>query len=292
MEVSQRTCIWARYDPVFKKIFDPQVHPSRLEDFLGCCLKQKVEILSALPTESIRLTEEGSLLVMDLLVRLCSGALVNVEIQRIGYLFPGQRCACYSSDLVMRQYTRVREECRRQKKAFSYKNIKRVYTIVLIQDSTREFHLLPDAYVHRGKTFFDTGLKLDMLQEYILIPLDIFWETVHNKDRIDRLDGWLTFIGTDKPEDILWLIERYPEFEEIYREVFCFRYQMEELMHMYSEALSVLDANTVKYMVERQQEEIAQQKNEIDKLKREREQQSAEIARLKALLDAKSQSVS
>lgn len=174
MEVSQRTCIWARYDPVFKKIFDPQVHPSRLEDFLGCCLKQKVEILSALPTESIRLTEEGSLLVMDLLVRLCSGALVNVEIQRIGYLFPGQRCACYSSDLVMRQYTRVREECRRQKKAFSYKDIRKVYTIVLMQESTGEFHALPDAYVHRGSTCFDTGLELDMLQEYILIPLDIF----------------------------------------------------------------------------------------------------------------------
>ena len=280
------------YDPVFKRIFDPEAHASRLEDFLSCCLGQEVRILSALPTESTRLTEEGSLLVMDLLVRLASGALVNIEIQRIGYLFPGQRCACYSSDLVMRQYTRVREECRRQKKAFSYKDIKKVYTIVLIQDSTKEFHLLPEAYVHRGKNLFDTGLKLDMLQEYILIPLDIFWETVQNKDRIDRLDGWLTFIGTDKPEDILWLIERYPEFEEIYREVFRFRYQMEELMHMYSEALSVLDANTVKYMVERQQEEIAQQKNEIDKLKREREQQSAEIARLKALLEAKPQSVS
>lgn len=58
-------------------------------------------------------------------------------------------------------------------------------------------------------------------------------------------------------------------------------------MHMYSEALSVLDANTVKYMVEKQQEEIAQQKNEINQLKREREQQAAEIARLEALLAAK-----
>ena len=156
---------------------------------------------------------------------------------------------------------------------------------------------------------FVNSYMLNFIQkEHILIPLDIFWETVQNKDRIDRLDGWLTFIGTDKPEDILWLIERYPEFEEIYREVFHFRYQMEELMHMYSEALSVLDANTVKYMVERQQEEIAQQKgkiaeqegeiaqqkgeiaqqkNEIDKLKKERDQQNTEIARLKALLAAK-----
>ena len=51
-------------------------------------------------------------------------------------------------------------------------------------------------------------------------------------------------------------------------------------MHMYSEALSVLDANTVKYMVEKQQEEIAQQREKIV-------QQEAEIARLRALLALK-----
>ena len=150
-----------------------------------------------------------------------------------------------------------------QKKAFSYKDIRKVYTIVLIQRSTGEFHALPEAYVHRGSTRFDTGLKLNMLQEYILIPLDICQETIHNKDKIDRLDGWLTFIGSDEPEDILWLIEKYPEFEEIYREIFAFRYQMEELVEMYSEALSVLDANTVKYMVEQQQEEIERQRGEL-----------------------------
>ena len=79
-------------------------------------------------------------------------------------------------------------------------------------------------------------------------------------------------------------------------------------MHMYSEALSVLDANTVKYMVEQQQEEIERQrgeliqkKNEIDTLKKAQEQKDAmlarqentitcqeeEIARLKAQLAAK-----
>ena len=61
-------------------------------------------------------------------------------------------------------------------------------------------------------------------------------------------------------------------------------------MHMYSEALSVLDANTVKYMVE-QQEEIERQRGEIDTLKKAQEQKDAmlacqeeEIARLKAQL--------
>lgn len=81
-----------------------------------------------------------------------------------------------------------------------------------------------------------------------------------------------------------------------------------ELVEMYSEALSVLDANTVKYMVEQQQEEIERQrgeliqkKNEIDTLKKAQEQKDAmlarqentitcqeeEIARLKAQLAAK-----
>ena len=138
------------------------------------------------------------------------------------------------------------------------------------------------------KNLFDTGLKLDMLQEYILIPLDIFWETVQNKDRIDRLDGWLTFIGTDKPEDILWLIERYPEFEEIYREGL---------------SLPVSDGGADAYVfggterTGRQYGEVhggkaaggdcTAERMKLTSSKEEREQQAAEIARLEALLAAK-----
>ena len=70
------------YDPVFKTIFNPETRRERLEEFLSLCMKQKVRILRALPNESQRLTEEGSLLVMDILVQLRSGELVNVEIQR------------------------------------------------------------------------------------------------------------------------------------------------------------------------------------------------------------------
>ena len=58
-------------------------------------------------------------------------------------------------------------------------------------------------------------------------------------------------------------------------------------MHMYSEALSVLDANTVKYMVEKQQEEIAQQREKIVQQEGKIVQQEAEIARLRALLALK-----
>ena len=64
---------------------------------------------------------------MDIVVELEDGSIANVEIQRIGYNFPGQRSACYSADLLLRQYKRVKGE---QQKKFSYRNIKKVYTII------------------------------------------------------------------------------------------------------------------------------------------------------------------
>ena len=39
------------------------------------------------------------------------------------------------------------------------------------------------------------------------------------------------------------MIEAYPEFAELYREVFDFRYHKKELVSMYSEALRILDQN-------------------------------------------------
>lgn len=37
-------------------------------------------------------------------------------------------------------------------------------------------YLFPGQYLHRARQQFDTGLQLDMVQEYLLIPLDIFLE--------------------------------------------------------------------------------------------------------------------
>ena len=56
----------------FFAIFDggiQETRKKRLEEFLSLCMKQKVKILRVLPSESQRLTEEGSLLVMDILVQ-------------------------------------------------------------------------------------------------------------------------------------------------------------------------------------------------------------------------------
>lgn len=102
-----------------------------------------------------------------------------------------------------------------------------------------------------------------MLQEYVLIPLDIFLKIPHNK--LSRLDAWLYFIASDSPKDIRRVIAEYPEFEEMYREIFRFRYEIKELVGMFSEALKILDANTTQYMIEEQQKEIERLRALLDK---------------------------
>ena len=51
----------------------------------------------------------------------------------------------------------------------------------------------------------------------------------------------------------------------MYREIFRFRYEIKELVGMFSEALKILDANTTQYMIEEQQKEIERLRALLDK---------------------------
>ena len=123
------------YDTYFKAVMNPDTRPERLNDFLSEILGRKIKILKVLPNESARIASESSLLIMDIVVQFEDGSIANVEVQKVGYLFPGQRCACYSSDLLLRQYKRIRLELG---KSFTYKEIQKVYTIVLPVVQTQE----------------------------------------------------------------------------------------------------------------------------------------------------------
>ena len=159
------------YDAFFKEIMNPENTPERLNELLSLLLGQSVTIKRVLPGDSTRLADEQSLLIMDILVELADTSLANVEVQKIGYRFPGQRSACYSSDLLLRQYKRVKGE---KKKAFSYKDIKSVYTIVFFETSIKEFHEYPQNYIHKFKQQSDTGLELELLQNMCLFRLTFF----------------------------------------------------------------------------------------------------------------------
>ena len=280
------------YDAFFKEIMNPENTPERLNELLSLLLGQSVTIKRVLPGDSTRLADEQSLLIMDILVELADTSLANVEVQKIGYSFPGQRSACYSSDLLLRQYKRVKGE---KKKAFSYKDIKSVYTIVFFETSIKEFHEYPQNYIHKFKQQSDTGLELELLQKYVFIPLDIFRTIYHNNVKSNGKNGggncwnkteaWLTFLSTDEPEIIIELIRQYPEFKEMYEEIYVMCQNVEKVMEMFSKELIQLDRNTVQYMIDEMQETIDVQKEKIDTQKEELEAQQETIDSQKATID-------
>lgn len=272
------------YDSFFKEIVNPESAPERLEELLSLILHQSVKIKTVLPNDSTRIADEGSLLILDILVELESGCLANVEVQKIGYKFPGQRCACYSADLLLRQYKRIKSK---KKKKFSYKDIQKVYTVILFETSTAEFHRFPNEYLHFMKQQSNTGLQMELLQEYTFIPLDIFHKILHNNGIRDDLEAWLAFLSVDDPKIIAQLIQSYPRFIPMYEEVYNMCRNVEKVIGLFSEELKMLDRNTVQLMIDEMQDTIEEQKEEINQKNIELEQKDAEIAQLKKLLALK-----
>nr|WP_295255738.1 PD-(D/E)XK nuclease family transposase [uncultured Blautia sp.] len=269
------------YDSFFKEVMNPETVPERLEEFLEVLLGEKVKIVEVLPGDSTRLADEQSLLIMDILVRFEDGTYCNIEVQKIGYAFPGERSACYSSDLLLRQYKKARSI---KKDKFSYKDVKGVYTIVLMEKSSGVFHKYPEEYVHIFQQKSNSGLVIDLLQKYVFVPLDIFRKNVDNNGIKNKLDAWLTFLGIDEPEKIIELIDRYPEFSAMYEHVYYICRNVEDIMGIFSEELKIMDRNTVKYMVDEMQEMI-------DEKDRQLEEKNQEIEENKQCMKEKDQKI-
>ena len=267
------------YDSFFKEIMNPETAPERLEDFVSVLLNRTVKIVEVLPGDSTRLADEQSLLIMDILVRFEDGTYCNIEVQKIGYAFPGERSACYSADLLLRQYKTVRST---KKEKFSYKDIKDVYTIVLIDKSTGDFKQFKEEYRHIFQQKSDTGLEMNLLQNYVFVPLDLFRKNVQDKGIRNKLDAWLAFLSIDEPDMIIKLTEEYPEFKVMYQQVYEMCRNVEGLMGIFSEELKIMDRNTVRYMVDQMQEELddKQEQLELERHQRREAEQRAEEERL------------
>ncbi len=270
------------YDAFFKEVMNPESAPERLNEFLSLILGTQVKVHMVLPNDSTRLADESSLLITDIVVELKDGSLANVEIQKIGYKFPGQRSACYSADLLLRQYKRVRSE---KRKKFSYRNIKSVYNIVLFESSPEEFQKFPNHYIHRSEQKSDTGIKIELLQKYVFIPIDIFKKTQQNKNVTGKLDAWLMFFSAEEPEEIVKLIQAYPQFKPMYEEIYEMFRNMEEIMGLFSKELRELDRNTVQLMIDEMQEELEQKKKEAEQAKQKLEKKKEEAEQVKQELE-------
>lgn len=69
----------------------------------------------------------------------------------------------------------------------------------------------------------------------------------------------------------------YPCFGELYEEINLFRTKPKELVGMFSDALRIMDANTVQLMIEEQKAQIEAQKDVLEAQKGEIEAQKDEL---------------
>ena len=253
------------YDFMIKEILNPENTPERVNELLTLLLGQRVRIVDVLPNDGTRLADESTLLITDMVVQLEDGSIANLEIQKIGYYFPGERSACYSADLLLRQYKRVRGI---KGKRFSYRDIKQVYTIVLFEKSPTEFQKFSNNYIHRFMQKSDTGVNINLLQEYLFIPLDIFKKNQQNENRSvkieNRLEAWLAFFCMDDPETIIDIIEKYPDFKEMYEQIYVICRDLDEVMGMFSKELQELDRNSVELMVDEMQKDLDKTREELE----------------------------
>lgn len=199
-------------------------------------------------------------------------------MQRIGYAFPGERAACYSADLLLRQYKTARSK---KKEKFTYKDVKNVYTIVLIDKSTGDFHDFQEIYKHNFQQQSDTGLEMNLLQKYAFIPLDLLRSNVQNKGIRNKMDAWFVFLSMDDPDMIIRLITEYPEFKAMYQQAYEICRNVEVLMGIFSEELRIMDRNTVKYMVDQMQEEIDSQKQKLEQKDTQLKQKDKQLSNQK-----------
>lgn len=148
-----------------------------------------------------------------------------------------------------------------------------------------KFRKFPNEYLHSSKQIFNTGLKLEMLQEYINVPLDIFHGIMQNKTIETKLEAWLTFLSNDEPEVIIELITKYPEFKAMYETLYQMCRNVEEVMWRFSEELRIMDHNTVKYMIEEQQKEIETQRQMIKEKDQQLEEKDQRLEEKKQQLE-------
>ena len=260
-----KTLLPLTYDKIFKKVFNCEKHPERLEHFLSSILGFEVKILTILPTESEQMNKEGSILIMDILVKSTDGKLLNVEMQRLPYSFNGKRVSCYMADLVMRQYNQIKSELKRKK--FTYSMLKPVYCIVLFEKSGGAMSDLPDIWEDRGKIVFDSGLEEEFLENIHYIELDKFRKNVQTIT--NEKECWLSLFSADTPEKIQQVMSVSQEMFDIVLEVAEYAAEIEEVIDMFSEALRILDRNTEQYMIDQAVQEI----EELKEARKEYEEQ-------------------
>ena len=267
------------YDRVFKFVFDLNLHPGRLDAFVSQILKREVKIIRVLPLERNNYFRHSKQIYLDILVEFSDHSQANIEMQILGYKFPNTRAAIYSSSLILGQYTDLCgqymyatgiSEIDFSDQSIDYSKIHKVYTIVLMEHSTEVFRNVPGHYLHHSHQAFNTGLEMDMLQEYIFIALDSFHDLV--PDPSNELEAWLAFVSARTLTEIDRVILKFPSFQTIKDDVIMYgETQPEEVLRMYLDCLDLFDYND-------RLQDLKETKAKVEQLEKEVAEKEAALA--------------
>lgn len=129
----------------------------------------------------------------------------------------------------------------------------------------------------------------------------IFIRNVWRDSQLNDINGWLALLSTDRVDRLDELVSDYPQMESICQDMASYLERPEEVIGMFSDALKILDENTVHYMMDEMQKQIDENARKLDEslkqLNDNREQldnankqlddANKEIERLRKLLESK-----
>lgn len=91
------------------------------------------------------------------------------------------------------------------------------------------------------------------------------------------MHGLHFYVWMSRNEWIIRVIEAYPEFEAMYRQIYEMCLNVERVMEMFSKELQELDRNTVHYMIDEMQNEINRMGNELQQKGEELQQKDEKL---------------
>ncbi len=86
-----------------------------------------------------------------------------------------------------------------------------------------------------------------------------------------ELEAWMQLLSSDSPEVLFRIAGKYPVFREIYEEIEAFRQDIGGVLNMFSDALRILDRNTVQLMIDDMNEKLEETKEKLEETKEELE---------------------
>ena len=95
------------------------------------------------------------------------------------------------------------------------------------------------------------------------------------------------FLGTDDPDRIVSLLDQYPWFENLYRDLYTACCNTEKVMDMFSEELRILDRNTAQYMIDEMEAEIRKQGEQLKEKDAQIEERDAQLEKKDAQIEEK-----